>query len=220
MNISLPMVCQTYPSPVRLPQTTNFHQDLSHTPHGSLPLPARTHNHMTLSFWSAQCVTVISQIEPLSSVLSWGQGGCLLAWTWSSVRWGTSEWSPAGQREGVCRDNGGPVLRECGQGEPGDGLGVFVGAGNRGSLWECRLVLWSELAGWALMWAEGDFHRAQLLLMLKPLPSKTSSSLSAPLCFCLFSHTVHSTLSASKWTETWVSFRMKITFAKILKAKN
>lgn len=52
-----------------------------------------------------------------------------------------SEWSPAGQREGVRRDNGGPVLREHGQGEPGDGLGVFVGAGNRGSLWECRLVL-------------------------------------------------------------------------------
>lgn len=39
------------------------------------------------------------------------------------------------------RDNGGPVLRARGQGEPGDGLGVFVGAGNRGSLWECRLAL-------------------------------------------------------------------------------
>lgn len=181
MHVSHPMVHQAYLSPPRLPQTSNFRQDLSHTPHGiCLSLHAHTITWL-LSFWSAQYVMVISQSEPLSSVLSWGQGGCLLAWTWSSARWGTSEWSPAGQREGVCRDNGGSVLRERGQGEPGDGLGVFVGAGNRGSLWECRLVLWIELAGWALMWAEGDFHRAQLLSVLKPPPYKTSSSLSAPL---------------------------------------
>lgn len=31
-------------------------------------------------------------------------------------------------------DNGGPVLRERGQGEPRAGLGVFVRAGNRGKL--------------------------------------------------------------------------------------
>lgn len=44
------------------------------------------HNHMALSFWS---ITVCNGHFPKrASVLTWGQGGCLLAWTWSSARWG------------------------------------------------------------------------------------------------------------------------------------